>query len=253
MNYKEIIRLESVDEYRELHKLFYRTLSSMIFDMSFVESCSNLQNSNPDINSDWISIKFLFRDVYENLLMKVSRCFFDNSGSDATNLFGFKNKVIGGFIEEKYREEFIKQIAGLPIEDKLYKTKMNNLKRNVLGLRDQYIAHGLIAKQSEELCVDLKDIKELVKNGCQLFQVLSFDPPLDFYSWIEGDGYDLSSEFDFTKKSTELFVKYSMLSSRRIVEIACVYDEYMEKEEMEAIMKIVSDINDEKREHKHYM
>ncbi len=249
MNYKEAIRLESVDEYKELHKLFYRTLSSMIFDISFIEACSNLQSRTPDINSDWISIKFLFRDVYENLLIKVSRCFFDNSGSDAINLFGFKNKVVGGFIEEKYRCALIKQIAGLPMEDKLYKVKINNLKHNVLGLRDQYIAHGLIARQSDELSVDLKDIKELVKNGCQLFQVLSFDPPLDFYSWIEGDGYDFSREFYFTKTSTELFVKYSMLSSRKILEIACVYDEYIEKEEREAILKIVADINDEKREH----
>ena len=112
-------------------------------------------------------------------------------------------------------------------------------------------AHILVSKQSVVLSVDLQDIKELVQNGCQLFQVLSFDPPLDFYSWLEGDGYDFSREFSYTKDFTEQFVKYSMLSSRYIQFITCEFDmEYAEPDVIEAISKIINDINSEKKEYK---
>ena len=54
MNYKDVIKAEWLSEYIDQHKLFYRTLSSMIFDVSFIEACSELQNS--DLDSDWIKV-----------------------------------------------------------------------------------------------------------------------------------------------------------------------------------------------------
>ncbi len=64
MNYKDVIKAEWLSEYIDQHKLFYRTLSSMIFDVSFIEACSELQNS--DLDSDCITVKFIYRNVYEN-------------------------------------------------------------------------------------------------------------------------------------------------------------------------------------------
>ena len=68
---------------------------------------------------------------------------------------------------------------------------MKGLQQNISALRDNFIAHGLLSKQSDKACVDLKDIKELVEKGIAIFQALSFEPE-GFYSWIEGDGYDFT-------------------------------------------------------------
>ena len=144
MNYKDVIKPEFISEYIEQHKLFYRTLSSMIFDVSFIESCLDLQNS--ELNSDWITVKFIYRNIYENLIIKVSRCFFDNSGRDATNLFRFTNRVLSDFLRPEYKENVLQMIATTGFEDKEYRRKQETLNTNVLGLRDVFIAHGLLNK-----------------------------------------------------------------------------------------------------------
>lgn len=53
MSYKEVIFSDKIQEYIELHRLMYRTLNSMIFDISFIEACNKLQDM--DMHSDWIS------------------------------------------------------------------------------------------------------------------------------------------------------------------------------------------------------
>lgn len=243
MNYREILIEEKVDEYVGMHKHFYRSLSSMIFDISFIQACGNLQNL--DIMSDWITIKFLHRDVFENLITKVYRCFFDKSGADAINLFRFKNKVLSDYIKVEYKEKLISMIDAITKADELYQHKLKLLEKNIVGLRDPYIAHSLLDKQVDVVEVDLDDISYVVEKGCELFQVLSFEIS-DFYSFLEGDGYDFSEEFTYTKNSAELFVKYSMLSSKLIKKIECQYTELCTTDEVERLDSLIKSINDNK-------
>lgn len=159
----------------------------------------------------------------------------------------FKNQVIGTFLKDQYKQQVVESINMTGFNDRVYKHKLEALKENVLILRDSYIAHGLLVKQNEdeESGVDIRDIKELVEKGCQLFQAISFEPR-DFYSWIEGDGYDFSKEFAYTHISTELFIKYVMLSSTHITQIDCQYNEYSTAEEVAKVKSILKDINEEK-------
>lgn len=164
MNYRDVIYEEKQEEYKKMHKIMYRTLGNMIFDISFIEASVSLQDN--ELGHDFITISFLHRNVFENLITKMYRGFFDNSGSDTINLMKFKNKVIKEYIKEEYKQEILDDIKKLPIEDKIYKRKFEIIKKNVDIIRDKYIAHGILdPKESSK--VDLKDIKELLKNGCE--------------------------------------------------------------------------------------
>ncbi len=243
MNYKEVIIPEKLKEYIEMHKLFYRTLGSMIFDISFIESCCDLNEKG--VETDEITLHALYKDVFENLLIKVYRGFFD-SGREATSLFLFKNKVLNEYISDTYKNTLITQIRLLPIENRKYRNKLENIRASVRELRNQYLAHGLIEKQSEDVVVYLADIKELVEKGCELYQVLSFDPPLDFYSWVEGGGTDFKEEFLCTRELTDHFLKCASLSSSFIKSISCEYVELCEPEEIALYSTNISSINDYK-------
>lgn len=239
MNYKEVIIPEKIEEYKKQHKLFYQSLSSMIFDISFIEACCELQDA--DLDYDLITIKFLYRDLFENLISKVYRCFFDNSGANSINLFNYKNNVIGAFLKSEYKQTVIEQIALLPIEDVEYKKQKDELGRNVFSLRREFIAHRLLST-SDTSQVDLKDIKKLVEYGCQLFQTLSFEPR-DFYSFFEGDGNDFSKEFKYTYESTRRFIKNSYLSSKYITNINCQISEECDETIKKRIESIVNELN----------
>lgn len=242
MNYKDVIIAERLEDYIASHKKLYRTLSSMIFDISFLEACVELQDH--DLDYDLITIKFLHRDVFENLITKLYRGFFDNSGQHTTNLFKFKNQVLREFIKPEYYDTIFKSICELPIESAEYKPYKQLLERNILGLRAGYIAHGL-DNPSDSATVHLKDVRKLVEYGCELFQKLSFEPK-GFYSFFEGDGYDFSKEFSYTGTSTRSFMKYAILSSKHISNITCQVRSDCDTATKEKIDKLVSDINIEK-------
>lgn len=239
MNYKNVIEQQYIEDYKELHRIFYSTLSSMIFDMSFLRECVNLQDS--ELRSDWISVKCLHRDLFENLVSKIYRCFFDNTGSDSTNIFNYKNRVIGVFLKEEYRQEVKDNVATLDIMSLQYKPSLERLKENVVELRNGFIGHRLLS--ASDVCeVDLNDIQKLVEYACELFQALSFEPR-DFYSFIEGDGHDFSKEFAFTESLCKKFITNTFLTSKYITKINCEFDESCPEEIRNRLEKIIQSIN----------
>lgn len=239
MNYKEIIKEEYIGEYKEQHKIFYAVLNSMMFDISFIEACVELQDD--ELNSDWITISFLHRNVFENLISKVFRCFFDKGGNNATSLYKYKNNVIGRFAKEEYRKEIIDKVNKISMGCEDFNKRKNELERNLLSIRHGFIAHRL-AITNDEAVVDLSEIKLLVKYGQHLFQALSFEPR-DFYSFVEGDGYDFSKEDEFVHGLTRHFIKMSFLSSKHITKIECTFKDDCEEFIKERIQVIIDDLN----------
>ena len=239
MKHSELIKPEFIDRYVEIHKMLYRTLSIMVSDISFIRACVELQDH--DLQSDWISIKYLHGAVFENLIIKTYRCFFDNSGSDATNLLKFKNSIIGEFLKEEYVDTIKSQMADLRIDELVFRrTIFERVEKNVTCLRNQYIAHGLI--NQDEATVDLDDIEELLKCGIELFQKLSFETR-GFYTFGEGNGYDFSNEISYTRKSLSNLIRYTMLSSTHISKIICEYDSECEEPVLTKVQKLVEEIN----------
>lgn len=239
MNYREVIRPEYIEEYKEQHKIFYRALSSMIFDISFLEACVELQDR--ELNSDWITIKFLHRNIFENLISKVYRCFFDNSGRDSITLFGFKNNVVGRFIKEEYRTPIVEDISKLSMEYGDFTKRKMDLAQNLLAIRRSFVAHRLLITEDDAV-VDLTEIKILVEYGQRLFQTLSFEPR-DFYSFAEGDGYDFSKEIEYTHKSTREFIKTSFLTSKYIAKINCELQDDCDDAIKDRIYAFIDDLN----------
>lgn len=239
MYYKDVIEQQYIDDYKKLHRIFYSTLSSMIFDMAFLKECVNLQDN--ELNSDWISVKFLHRDLFENLISKVYRCFFDNTGTDSTNIFIYKNRVSGTFLKEEHREEIRNTLKGLNIFSLEFKPTLMRLERNIVALRNGFIGHRLLnASDGHE--VDLTDIRKLVDYACELFQALSFKP-CDFYSFFEGDGHDFSKEFVFTEDLTKKFIAHTFLTSKYITKINCEFDETCPEDIRIRLEKIIQTIN----------
>lgn len=246
MKHDEVIKPEYIQQYVDTHKILYRTLSIMISDVNFLKACVNLQDH--DLESDWISIKYLHGTVFESLILRTYKCFFDNSGTDSTNLFKFKNSIIGTFLKDEFREEVKNKITTLRIEDKVYRrAKLEKLEENILCLRDQYIGHGLL--NADDATVDLSDIEDLLKLGCELFQALSFEPKR-FYGFFEGDGYDFLKEFAYTEKSLTNLVRYTQLSSTNIRSISCDFDSECDESVAVKIQALVHRINDSKKENR---
>ena len=238
MNYKDIILEQYIEDYKEQHKIFYHTLSSMIYDMAFLQTAYDLQNW--EIHHDFITLKMLYRNVFENLIIKVYRCFFDH-GNSSTNILSFKNKVLGLFLREEYRQYVKDNITQLPIESKEFKVKIEELRNNYYSIRNGYIGHRLL-NASDNAVVDLKDIKQLVEYGCELLQALSFEPS-DFYSFTEGDGVDFSKEIETTKSISYNFIMHSFLTSSYITKIECEIDELCPKDIRERLEEIIQELN----------
>ena len=238
MNYKDIILEQHIEDYKEQHKIFYHTLSSMIYDMTFLQTASDLQNW--EIHHDFITLKMLHRNVFENLIIKVYRCVFDH-GNRSTNILSFKNKVIGLFLREEYRQLVKDKVTQLPIESKDFKVRFEELRNNYNSIRNGYIGHRLL-NASDDAVVDLKDVKQLVEYGCELLQALSFEPG-DFYSFTEGDGVDFSKEIETTKSLSRKFIMHSFLTSSYITKIECEIDELCPKDIRERLEEIIQELN----------
>lgn len=239
MDYRDIIVEEKQEEYKEIHKIIYKTLSRMIFNISFIEASTQLQDS--DIDYDKITMYFLHKNIFENLITMVYRGFFDD-GIDSTNLIRFKNRVISEYLKDEYRGDIIKSIKSLAIEDKQYKKKIEVLKKNVEEIRNNFIAHGLLEAKDGSI-VDLTDIKELVKHGCELFKHLSFNVRTFYNPITEGDGLGFDEEFTFTEKLTERFVKHNFLTSSWISYINCEYGDCFDEKAIKRLQDIVEEIN----------
>lgn len=192
----------------------------------------------------FVSIKYLHGTVFENLIIKTYRCFFDKSGTGGTNLLKFRNSIIGEYLKEEYADIVKSQLIGLKIDDLVFRrTTLERVEKKVTRLRNQYIAHGLI--NQDEATVDLDDIEELLNCGIELFQMLSFEPR-GFYTILEGDGYDFSKEITYTRKSLSNLIRYTMLSSTHISKIICEYDPECEAPISTKVHKIVDEINNSK-------
>ena len=239
MNYKDIIIEQHIEDYKEQHRIFYQTLSSMIYDISFLQNAYDLQDWK--ILHDFITLKMMYRNIFENLITKVYRCFFDNSGNGSTNIFKYKNKVLKLYLKEEYRQPIIDKIKLLPIESKEFKASFEELRNNYKAIRNGFIGHRLLVT-SDDATVDLDDIKQLVEYGCELLQTLSFEPS-DFYSFTEGDGFDFSKENETTKSLTYNFIMHSFLTSRYITKIECAFDELCPEDIKERLEKIIQEIN----------
>ena len=134
MKHAEVIKPEYIDRYVDIHKILYRTLSIMVSDISFIRACVELQDH--DFQSDWISIKYLHSTVFESLIIKTYRCFFDNSGTGATNLLKFRNSIIGEYLKEEYTDIVKSQLKGLKIDDLVFRrTTLKRVENNVTRLR----------------------------------------------------------------------------------------------------------------------
>lgn len=244
MYYKDIIKPDKISAYQNLHKIIYRALSSMIFDLCFVENGYAMSQTYKNTRPDEISRSLIFRDMFSVLILKTYKAFFDNSGIDSTNLLKFKNKIIGTFVKDEYRYSILTEISNCRISDNSYKSKLESIKTNTFKLRDTVLAHNLNVPSGSD-SVYLPDIRELLENGCELFQALSFRP-LDFYSWIEGDGYDFSREFTYTKELTRRVWEYFYLSSDYIQKIdGDIYVEYftVPEESQKELSVLIESIN----------
>ena len=239
MNYKDVILEEHIESYKEQHRIFYSTLSSMIFDMAFIQACVDLQDN--ELYSDWITVRCLHHDVFENLISKVYRCFFDNTGTDSTNIFIYKNRVSGTYLKNEYREEIRNKLKELNIFSIEFKPTLMRLEKNAVPLRNSFIGHRLL-NASDECEVDLADIRKLVDYACELHQTLSFEPR-DFYSVIEGDGYDFSEEFAYTEKSTHSFIAHTFLTSKHIKKINCEFEDDCPKAIRNRLEAIIQTLN----------
>ena len=242
MNYKDVIIEQYIENYKEQHRIFYSTLSSMIFDMAFLKACVDLQDR--ELYSDWITVKCLHRDLFENLVSKVYRCFFDKTGGDSTNILLYKNRVSGTYLKSEYREEIRETLKGLNIFSLEFKPTWMKLEKNIVALRNGFIGHRLLTA-SDNCEVDLTDIRKLVEYAFELHQALSFEPR-SFYSAIEGDGYDFSKELAYTEKSTHNFIAHTFLTSKHIKKINCEFDEDCPKDIKERLKAIIQDLNSER-------
>ena len=234
-----MIKETEIEKYKEQHKIFYNALNSMIFDIAFIEACVDLEDRK--LCNDWITIKILHRNIFENLISKVHRCFFDNTENDSITLFQFKNNVIGKFLKPEYRNEIrdITKKVSLTFDD--FKNRKKVLETNIRFIRHHFIAHRQLTIENAAIA-DLNEIKMLVEYGQLLFQTLSFGP-LDFYSLMEGNGYDFSKETDFLHKSTQQFIKTSFLTSKYITKIHCDFDDTCNDSEKQRLQTIIDDLN----------
>ena len=189
----------------------------MIFDLCFVDNGYAMSQTYKNTRPDEVSRSVIFRDMFSVLILKTYKAFFDNSGTDSTNLFRFKNQIVRTFVKKEYHDAVVTDISNCQISNSNYKKKLESIKTNTLKLRDTVLAHNLNVSGSS-YSVYLPDIRELLENGCELFQALSFRP-LDFYSWIKGDGYDFSREFAYTKETTRSMWEYFYLSSDYVKKI----------------------------------
>lgn len=239
MNYKDIILERYIEDYKEQHRIFYHTLNSMIYDIAFLQNAYNLQDC--EIHHDFITLKMLYRNIFENLITKVYRCFFDNSGNSSTNILKYKNKVLRQYLREENRQPIINNVNQLHIESKEFKVRFEELRNNYKSIRNGFIGHRLL-DASDDAVVDLEDIKQLVEYGCELLQTLSFDPG-DFYSFTEGDGFDFSKEIETTKSLSYKFIMHSFLTSSYITKIECEVDELCPKDIRDRLEKIIQKLN----------
>ena len=233
MNYKCVILEQHIEDYKEQHRIFYHTLNSMIYDMAFLQTAYDLQDWK--IHYDFITLKMLHRNILGNLITKVYRCFFDYSGNSSTNILKYKDKVLGQYLREEYRQLVINNVKQLP------KVRFEELRSNYKSIRNGFIAHRLL-DASDDPVVDLKDIKQLVKYGCELLQALSFEPS-DFYAFTEGNGIDFSKEIETTKSLSYNFIMHSFLTSNYITKIECEVDELCPKDTRERLEKIIQELN----------
>ncbi len=238
MNYKDVIIPEKIENYKEQHRIMYITLNSIIFDISFLEACVELQDN--ELNNDWITIKILHKNIFENLVLKIYKCFFDNSGTDSTNILRFKNNVVRKFLKKEYRRDVIEQINNISLPTDFI-NRQEQLRDNIFSIRKDFVAHRLL-QTNDNAIVDLNEIKMMFEYGCNLFHVLSFEPQ-DFYSFIEGDGYDFFKEINYTYKSVRKFIKTSFLTSNYITKIDCQFDDYCDETIKRRLQTIIDDLN----------
>ena len=239
MNYKDIILEQYIEDYKEQHRIFYHVLNSMIYDIAFIQNAYDLQCW--EICYDFITLKMLYKNIFENLISKVYRCFFDNSGNSSTNILKFKNNVLRRYLKEEYRQTIVEDIKRLPIESKEFKARFEELRYNYNSIRNGFIGHRLLDAPDDAL-VDLEDVKQLVEYGCELLQALSFEPS-DFYSFTEGDGVNFSKEIETTKSLSYDFIIHSFLTSRYITKLECEIDEFCPEDIRERLEKIIQKIN----------
>lgn len=238
MNYKDVIIAGYINDYKEQHRIFYQALSSMLYDIAFLQAGFDLQDW--EIHYDVITLKMLHRNVFENLISKVHRCFFDGTGN-GTSILRYKNNVLGKYLKEEYRQQIRNNVKALSIESSEYKSKLKGLKENCGAIRNGFIGHRLL-DASDNAIVDLDEIKQLIEYGCELFQTLSFEPR-DFYSFIEGYGLGFDDEIKTTDKLSRNFIAHSFLTSRYITKISCEFEETCPKDIREKLDIVVQKLN----------
>ena len=206
--------------------------------MAFLQAGFDLQDW--EIHYDVITLKMLHRNVFENLISKVHRCFFDGMGN-STSLLRYKNNVLGKYLKEEYRQQIRENVKALPIESSEYKSKLNELKENCGAIRNGFIGHRLL-DASDNAILNLDEIKQLVEYGCELFQTLSFEPR-DFYSFTEGDGVGFDDEIKTTDKLSRNFIYHSFLTSRYITKISCEFEEYCPIDIRNRLEAVIQELN----------
>ena len=242
MNYKDVIIAGYIEDYKEQHRIFYQALSSMLYDIAFLQAGFDLQDW--EIHYDVITLKMLHRNVFENLISKVHRCFFDGTGN-STSILRYKNNVLGKYLKEDYRQQIRENVKALPIESSGYKSKLKELKENCGAIRNGFVGHRLL-DASDNAVVNLDEIKQLVEYGCELFQALSFEPH-DFYSFIEGNGFGFDDEIKTTDKLSRNFIFHSFLTSRYITRISCEFEEYCPKDIREKLDTVIQKLNTDRK------
>ena len=245
MKHTDVIKPQFIEEYEHFHKIIYRNLDMALMDMYFLESCLRVQDL--DLGYNALPMKCLYRSVFSSLTMNVCKCFFDNSGNDATNLLIFKNRVIGKYLREEHVEHVTMEVSKLLLSNKDYKKKVSDIEKNVLILRDNFISHGLLKSSYDKAIVLLPDYHELLSCGCELFDRLSFEPETFYSAAVEGDGHIPFPDTDGFSKVYDEFLSYTLLASPFIKNVTCEVDPFCEEKIQRKLAAIEKKLNEYKQ------
>ena len=242
MKHTDVLKKEYIEEYENTHRMLYRTLSMMISDISYLEAYFKSIDDQFEL-FDWTSLFHLQTAIFESLIIKTYRLFYDDTYNDNKTIYRFKNKIMGNLINERFKDDLINEINQIP---KIDDHKTEAFKKNIIILRNKNIAHGTIDFNLAQVC--LQDIKDFHKYGCKMFQKLSFEPANFYEEKYDGVGYDFEKENIYTKKAYFELLNYVALSSSYITSIKCDLAPYCDDDVMKKINNIIEEINKAKKE-----
>lgn len=239
--YKDILCEDFVEEYKLYHMTLFKELNIMLFDVAFLKECV-LQNRRM-IDSD-IIVLYLFRNIFEHLVLKTYRIMFD-AGVDVLTLDVFVGKVIKNLKSDDLENDVRNKMSATAWKSDHIKVVKKRLKESLREFRNKAIAHKL-TQEMKDLSVNLEDISELLDAAIELFEIFSFYP-LDFYDHKISEHSFIAEQLTVQEESKQL-LDLLWLSSKDIRKIDIKLRNSMSKSDKEKIENFVSQYNLEREE-----